>query len=124
MSHVMKMITLAVLFFAGSAFAEEHAAPAAGGQSAEQKAAACFACHGDKGAKPTTPQTPVLAGQYQDYIQNALKSYRETDKSKPGARKNAVMSGMAAGLSDGDIKILATYFAAQKSPLYTPKLEQ
>ena len=127
MSHAICIRTLAfaaLLFAAGGAYAEEHATAAAGGgQSTEQKAQACFACHGDKGVSQN-PMYPNLAGQYQDYLQNALKSYKKANQSKPGARKNPIMAGMAEGLSDQDIKALALYFSAQKGPLYTPKLEQ
>jgi cytochrome c553 len=98
--------------------AEEPAAAAAvPAQSVEQKASACFACHGPNG-KSTNPMYPTLAGQYQDYLQNALHAY------KSGARKNPIMAGMAAGLSDQDIRQLSAYFATQQgSPLYTPALQ-
>ncbi|HYW76245.1 MAG TPA: cytochrome c [Gammaproteobacteria bacterium] len=82
--------------------------PAAG----KKKAATCEGCHG-KGGVSTTPQFPVLAGQYYDYLVHALKAYRS------GARKNSIMNGMASNLSDQDIKDLAAYFSSQNGPLYT-----
>lgn len=77
------------------------------------KATACVACHGEDG-RGTAPNFPVLAGQYADYLVHALKLYRS------GERNNALMSPMAAGLSDDDIADLAAYYAAMRG-LTTPK---
>jgi cytochrome c553 len=85
-------------------------------QSVEEKAAPCAACHGPKGVSEN-PLYPSLAGQYRDYLEMSLSAY------KSSARKNPVMAGMAAPLSDQDIMALAAYFAAQKGPLYTPALK-
>jgi cytochrome c553 len=87
------------------------AAPAwAGGDAAagEKKAEPCAACHGPAGAKPLTPDYPLLAGQHEDYLKHTLKSY------KSGKRKNAIMNGMAAPLSKQDIADLAAYFSKQQ----------
>jgi cytochrome c553 len=86
------------------------AAPAfAGGDAAAgaKKAETCAACHGPGGAKPLTPDYPMLAGQYEDYLIHTLKAY------KSGKRKNAIMNGMAAPLSKQDIADLAAYFSEQ-----------
>ena len=86
------------------------AAPAwAGGDAAagQKKAEACAACHGPAGAKPLTPDYPILAGQPEDYLSHTLKAY------KSGKRKNAIMNGMAAPLSKQDIADLAAYFSKQ-----------
>ena len=72
----------------------------------------CVACHGADGVG-ITPQYPTLAGQYADYLQRALKDYRD------GGRKNPIMSGFVTGLSDADIKALADYYAGQEPPLST-----
>ncbi|MCW5626418.1 MAG: cytochrome c, partial [Burkholderiales bacterium] len=55
------------------------AAPAwAGGDAAagEKKAETCAACHGPQGAKPVTPDYPILAGQYEDYLKHTLHAYK------------------------------------------------
>lgn len=89
------------------------AAHAAGNAEAgEQKAATCMACHGADGLG-TNPMYPVLAGQYEDYLVHALKAYRD------GSRKNVIMAGLAAPLSDQDIKDLAAYYASMPSALGT-----
>ena len=71
------------------------------------KSATCAACHGADG-NSTITSNPRLAGQYENYLVKALKDY------KSGARKNPVMAGMVAPLSDQDIKDLAAYYASQK----------
>jgi cytochrome c553 len=84
-------------------------------------AAPCAACHGENGlgvAAPLDPKPPVLAGQHADYLEQALKAY------KNGRRKNVVMNGMAQLLkSDADIEAVAAYFASQPSPLATATIE-
>ncbi len=76
-----------------------------------EKAKACFACHGEAGAKPIQPDYPVLAGQHYDYLVAALNQY------KSGKRKNASMNGFAAALKAQDIQDLAAYFSSQSSDL-------
>ncbi len=76
----------------------------AGAAKAEQ---ACASCHSKTGDKPIMPAYPKLAGQYADYLEQALKDY------KNGKRKNPIMAGMAAGLSEDDIRNLAAWYAAQ-----------
>ena len=70
----------------------------------------CVACHGNDGVG-ILPEYPNLAGQHADYIEQALKSYRA------GQRKNPVMGGMAAALTDQDIKELAAYYSSQRPGL-------
>ena len=67
----------------------------------------CSACHGMDG-NSTSHDFPRLAGQNEDYIRNALRSYQN------GARKNPIMVSMAEGLSKQDIENVAAYFASQK----------
>lgn len=79
---------------------------------AEKAKQVCAACHGDDGnGKKEFPDYPKLAGQHEDYLYHSLKSY------KSGARKNAVMAGMAQPLSDAEMRALARYFAKQPGAL-------
>lgn len=71
----------------------------------------CAACHGIDGATPTAPDYPKLAGQYPDYLAKALRDY------KSGQRKNPIMAGMAATLTEQDIENVAQYFYNQPSNL-------
>lgn len=81
----------------------------------EKATALCASCHGADGITTIDPSYPKLAGQYPDYLARALTDY------KTGARKNAIMAGMAAGLSKADIANLAAYYASLPSPLKTVK---
>jgi cytochrome c553 len=68
----------------------------------------CAACHGADG-NSVIPVNPSLAGQLPSYLYKQLRDF------KSGARKNAIMAGIVAGLSDEDMRNLAVFFAAQKS---------
>ena len=81
----------------------------------QEKAKACISCHGETGMS-ISPQFPNLAGQYEDYIIQALKDYRN------GNRNNAIMKGFAESLSDDDIADLAAYYSQQEG-LFTPTEE-
>jgi cytochrome c553 len=72
----------------------------------------CLACHGTNGVG-ITPDYPSLAGQHADYLERALTDY------KKGGRKNPVMAGMTATLSDQDIRELAHFYAKQAPSLQT-----
>lgn len=71
------------------------------------KAAVCASCHGQDGNGGADPTWPKIAGQVPEYLYAQLKAF------KSGARKNALMSGMAAPLSDQDMQDLAAYYASQ-----------
>ncbi|PKL95147.1 MAG: cytochrome C [Gammaproteobacteria bacterium HGW-Gammaproteobacteria-8] len=72
-----------------------------------EKSQVCQSCHGQTGNESLLPSYPRLAGQHQDYLAQALRSYRD------GTRNNAVMAGFAAALSDQDIADLAAWYARQ-----------
>lgn len=87
------------------------AVPVTGDAAAgKAKAQACAACHGDDG-NSQNGNNPRLAGQYESYLVKSLKDY------KSGTRKNPVMQGMVAGLSDDDINAIAAFYASQKPVL-------
>ena len=71
------------------------------------KAIVCSACHGADG-NSTNPVWPKLAGQHAAYVVKQLKAF------KSGARKDPVMQGMAAPLSEQDMENLAAWYASQK----------
>lgn len=72
----------------------------------EEKSTTCQACHGADG-NGVMPMYPRLAGQYADYMVNALKAY------KSGQRSNPIMAPMVAMLSEQDMEDLAAYYAAK-----------
>jgi len=69
------------------------------------KAAVCAACHGPQGVA-IAPNFPNLAGQSATYLYVQLKEFHD------GQRKDPVMTGQAAALSDADMRDLASYYAA------------
>ena len=69
--------------------------------------AACAGCHGPDGAGIPS-QYPRIAGQYAEYIEAQLKAF------KSGARandSNGMMRGVAAKMSEPEIKAVAEYVA-------------
>lgn len=84
--------------------------PTDGKAKAPPFAATCAACHGARGVS-TNPEYPTLAGQHSDYLLRALEEY------KSGKRKNAIMNGMASGLTLQQMERLANYFSRQKRAL-------
>ena len=74
----------------------------------------CQACHGMNG-NSTSPDYPRLGGQHADYLRQALRDY------KSGARKNPIMNGFAATLSEQDIENVAAYFASQPQVVFTKR---
>jgi cytochrome c553 len=77
-----------------------------------EKVQLCASCHGADG-KPVVEKVPIIFGQHMFYLLTELKDYRA------GRRANEVMAPIAAGLSDDEMKALATYFAAQPWPNYS-----
>ena len=69
--------------------------------------AQCVACHADKG-NAESAEFPKLAGQHAAYLAKQLKEYKE------GKRENAIMGGIASGLSPEDMANVSAYLASQK----------
>lgn len=80
---------------------------AADTDSGKEVAKQCVACHGEDGNSPT-PNFPRLAGQHEDYLLYALQSYKQ------GKRKNAIMAGIVAALSEEDMRNVALYYSRQQ----------
>lgn len=76
----------------------------------EDKLQSCAACHGENGDKPLAPDYPMLAGQYRDYLEQALMAYRD------GRRTQPIMSMQVQilKLTDDDISRLAAHFSSKK----------
>ena len=64
-------------------------------------------CSSDLGATTATEDYPILAGQYADYLEQALKDY------KSGKRKNPIMAGIITGVDEKDFPALAAFFSKQ-----------
>jgi len=84
--------------------------PAHAADEIEAKVQLCAACHGDKGV-PIDPKTmPIIWGQEQSYLVKQLRDFRN------GERNSAIMSPIAKGLAEGDLRKIAAYFAAKTWP--------
>jgi cytochrome c553 len=80
-------------------------------QGMENAHAMCIGCHGIPGYKtafPSVYHVPKIAGQQPAYIVNALKAYKTGERSHPSMR------GIAASLSEEDMKQLADYYGGGK----------
>jgi cytochrome c553 len=66
---------------------------------------ACVGCHGENGIA-VMEDAPNLAGETVPYISTQLKAFRL------GKRTNEIMNGVAAGMSDEDIRAVAEWYAA------------
>jgi cytochrome c553 len=100
---IARLAACLLVVFAPAAFA------ASGDASVgKKKSTPCAACHGAEGVSPS-PDFPNLAGQYPDYLETAMRHY------KNGKRKNPIMAEQVKNLSDKDIMDLAAYYASQRA---------
>jgi cytochrome c553 len=105
---VASSIVLAALM-AAPVFANEAAAPAAKidlARGQELSTTVCVACHANDGTRGITAN-PILQGQHPEYLVKQLTEF------KSGKRANAVMAGMAAMLSEPDMKSVAAFYAGK-----------
>jgi cytochrome c553 len=95
------LVALAALAFCAPALAAKGNA-----EAGKAKAEPCKACHGEAGIS-ASPEFPKLAGQHADYIATALRHY------KLGKRKNPIMAGQVANLSEKDMADLGAFYSGQ-----------
>lgn len=106
--------SLATLLMGVSLFGAAHAQQAkpatapdlALGQT--KSAGVCVACHANDGSRGS-PAYPILEGQHPEYLVKQLTEY------KAGKRKNAIMNGMAAVLTEADIRNVAAFYASKQA---------
>lgn len=111
MKLIASLLIAAALVAPALSNAAEPAAPAAKADLAKGEAtytAICASCHGADG-NSGSPAYPKLAQQHPDYLVKQLQEF------KSGKRANAIMSGMAAGLSDADMKNVAAWVGSKES---------
>ena len=99
-SRCTLMLTAALLCLSSAAFAAEDIA---------DKAKICAGCHGADGV-PLQKTMPVIWGQNAGYLFLQLRDLQS------GARKNDLMSPIAANLAREDLLPLAEYFSKLKWP--------
>ena len=83
----------------------------------------CAACHASDG-NSVIPSNPILAGQHYSYLKNQLNYFQVKEGESKAKRENAVMLGIASGLSSDDIDNLSAYYSQQKiKPSYASNIE-
>jgi cytochrome c553 len=111
MKLIASLLISAALVAPVLSHANAPAAPAAKADLAKGEAtytAACSSCHGADG-NSGSPAYPKLAQQHPDYLVKQLQEF------KSGKRANAIMSGMAAGLSDQDMKNVSAWLGSKSA---------
>jgi len=77
-------------------------------KAGEAKISNCIGCHSIPGYKASFPEVyevPLIAGQSEKYLVNALVAYKKGDRDHP------TMTAIAGALSDQDIADISAYFA-------------
>ena len=101
----LKWILFAAMLVAHQAAADDAGERLANKGATQPGVVACASCHGADGGGNEQSGFPRLAGLYAAYIENQLQAYKQ------GQTKNPVMAGMAAPLTEQDIKHVAAYYA-------------
>jgi cytochrome c553 len=84
-------------------------ASAAGAETIQERAAPCFACHGEQG-QSQTENTPSLGGQNAPYALIQLFMFREK------LRAFEAMNEMAKPLTDDDLRTFSDFIATLPKP--------
>lgn len=109
--------SLAMFVMAASVFGiaqaqqAQQAKPAAApdmGLGQAKSASVCVACHANDGSRGS-PAYPIIEGQHPEYLIKQLTEY------KTGKRKNVIMNGMAAVLTETDIRNVAAFYASKQA---------
>lgn len=109
-SYRLLLVAIAAILPLLAAAQDKKAASPAQAASGDAPVSNCIGCHSIPGYQASFPQVyrvPKIGGQSPQYIEAALKAYRQGD------RKHPTMVGIAKGLSDQQITALAAYYAAR-----------
>jgi cytochrome c553 len=114
MKSIAQLFLVAALAAGAFAVSANTAAPEAPAKAAKPDlakgeasfGAVCAGCHGVDG-NSGTPANPKLAQQHPEYLVKQLQEF------KSGKRANAIMSGMAAALSDDDMRNIAYWLSTK-----------
>ena len=107
------LLSCLLLVAASASFAAEEAKPAAAAPAKPDLAKGqttatnvCAACHTSDGSRGS-PANPIIQGQHAEYLVKQLTEF------KAGKRTSPIMQGMAAALSDADMKNVAAFYAGK-----------
>src|SRR4051812_8124670 len=100
-----------LLAAASVSFAAEEAKPAAAkpdlAKGQATSTTVCAACHTNDGSRGS-PANPIIQGQHPEYLVKQLTEF------KAGKRKNPIMQGIAAALTEADMKNVAAFYASKQ----------
>ena len=107
---MMRRMTTAVLLLGALISTQTQAQAEIKGQisAGAEKNAMCIGCHGIAGYQVIFPEkyrVPMISGQSEKYIYNALQAYKKSE------RKHPTMRAIAVSLSDQDMADLAAFYA-------------
>jgi cytochrome c553 len=85
------------------------ALPANAADELEESLQTCSACHGQNG-QPIANIIPIIWGQQESFLVKQLHDYKSKD------RENPIMTPLAEGIKQPDIRKVAAYFAAKTWP--------
>lgn len=110
MRRIVQALTVPlILGAAGTALANE--AVVGDPEAGRQNNSMCIGCHGIPGYRASFPEVysvPMIAGQNQEYLVVALRSYATGERSHP------TMNAISSSLSEQDMADLAAYYANLK----------
>ena len=108
------LLSCLLLVAASASFAAEEAKPAAAAPAKADLAKGqttatnvCAACHTSDGSRGS-PANPIIQGQHPEYLTKQLTEF------KTGKRANPIMQGMAAALSEADMKNVAAFYSSKQ----------
>lgn len=102
------------MYFAAQAPQLREPPPFGDAQMGEALTAVCGGCHGARGVSHD-PMVPNLAGQEPTYLVNAIKAYRDHERSH---------EDMVADISDDDIADIAAFYSVQAAGSLTDSGEE
>jgi cytochrome c553 len=102
------------MYFAAQAPQRREPPPFGDPQRGEAESADCGSCHGSRGVSHD-PLVPNLAGQEPTYLVNAIKAYRDHERSH---------EDMVTDISDEQIEDIAAFYAVQSAGSLTDSGEE
>ena len=113
----LPFLVIAVAVTPMAAAQQTKAGVAAASSEAPAPVSMCIGCHAIPGYQASFPyvyRVPKIGGQSQQYLDAALKAYRQ------GARNHPSMTAVAKGLTDEQISAVAAYYAARGNTSASP----
>ncbi|HTJ93487.1 MAG TPA: c-type cytochrome [Pararobbsia sp.] len=118
--RISKLAAIAAFIGLAGVGAGAHAADADNGKNLVASHN-CSACHGSNLNNPVSPEYPKLAGQFNDYLFFAMRSYQVGGGNPLFGRTSAIMAAQVQGLSESDLRDIAAYIESLPGDLVQKK---